>query len=219
MMIYSTDDFCVSDLMDSQSQQTHMLSPMFTNTTTSNDHYYAPLPMQQQPQQQQQQFSPKSEYWISPATPVMESMEGYTTNGIDQQPGCLFIKQEDERSMFMSTTSPFDIEMTTPMTIIDNNNNNNNNNKGTLSVVGSTKKKAKKVHHCPHCNHTSNRANNMKEHILTHDPHRPKLFACNTCQKSFARKHDMKRHAKSHMKVPRRQSKSTSAQKHQQQKA
>ncbi|CAO3594304.1 unnamed protein product [Absidia cylindrospora] len=145
----------------------------------------------------------------------METMEGYMTNGIDQQPGCLFIKQEEERFMFMSTTSPFNIEMTTPMTITDNTNN-----KATsLSVVGSIKKKTKKVHHCPHCNHTSNRANNMKEHILTHDPHRPKLFACNTCQKSFARKHDMKRHAKSHLKVPRRQSKSTSAQKHQQQKA
>lgn len=207
MMIYSADDFCVSDLMDSQSQQTHMLSPMFTNTTPSNDSYYA----QQQPMQQRQ-VSPRSEYWISPATPLMESMDGYMINGMDQQQsgGCFFIKQEDEGSMFMSTTTPpFNIEMTTPMTG-NNNNNNNNNNKPTSgsSVLGTIKKKTKKIHQCPHCNHTSNRANNMKEHILTHDPHRPKLFACNTCQKSFARKHDMKRHAKSHLKVPRRQIKS-----------
>ncbi|ORY97306.1 hypothetical protein BCR43DRAFT_489563, partial [Syncephalastrum racemosum] len=54
-----------------------------------------------------------------------------------------------------------------------------------------------KIHRCPHCKHTSNRANNMKEHILTHDPHREKKFACNLCGKRFARKHDMKRHARS----------------------
>lgn len=54
-----------------------------------------------------------------------------------------------------------------------------------------------RIHRCPHCSHTSNRANNMKEHILTHDPHRPKNFACPKCGKLFARKHDMKRHARS----------------------
>lgn len=54
-----------------------------------------------------------------------------------------------------------------------------------------------KIHYCPHCPHTSNRANNMKEHILTHDPNRPKNHLCPLCGKRFARKHDMKRHAKS----------------------
>ncbi|KAI9317195.1 hypothetical protein BX666DRAFT_1857568, partial [Dichotomocladium elegans] len=54
-----------------------------------------------------------------------------------------------------------------------------------------------KIHYCPICPHTSNRANNMKEHILTHDPSRPRKYACPRCGKRFARKHDMKRHAKS----------------------
>ncbi|KAI9312647.1 hypothetical protein BX666DRAFT_1825464, partial [Dichotomocladium elegans] len=54
-----------------------------------------------------------------------------------------------------------------------------------------------RLHRCLYCPHTSNRANNMKEHILTHDPNRPKKFACPLCGKRFARKHDMKRHAKS----------------------
>ncbi|KAI8140352.1 hypothetical protein BJV82DRAFT_623601 [Fennellomyces sp. T-0311] len=53
-------------------------------------------------------------------------------------------------------------------------------------------------HNCPHCSHTSNRANNMREHILTHDPNRPKNFLCDLCPKRFARKHDMKRHRRTH---------------------
>ncbi|KAI9244287.1 hypothetical protein BDA99DRAFT_529258 [Phascolomyces articulosus] len=60
-----------------------------------------------------------------------------------------------------------------------------------------TRRRTPKVHQCPHCPHTSNRANNMKEHILTHDPNRPKKFPCPKCGKRFARKHDMKRHSKS----------------------
>ncbi|KAI9015797.1 hypothetical protein CLU79DRAFT_847732 [Phycomyces nitens] len=53
-------------------------------------------------------------------------------------------------------------------------------------------------HKCPYCMHSSNRANNMKEHILTHDPNRQKNFVCHCCQKAFARKHDLKRHIKAH---------------------
>ncbi|KAL0075929.1 hypothetical protein J3Q64DRAFT_1610712, partial [Phycomyces blakesleeanus] len=50
---------------------------------------------------------------------------------------------------------------------------------------------------CPYCTHTSNRTNNMKEHIMTHDPNRQKRFICPCCSKAFARKHDLKRHVKS----------------------
>ncbi|CAO3675437.1 unnamed protein product [Rhizopus stolonifer] len=55
-------------------------------------------------------------------------------------------------------------------------------------------KKRSKVHQCPFCNHTSNRANNMREHVQIHNPNRPKPFACHICSRAFARKHDMKRH-------------------------
>ena len=61
----------------------------------------------------------------------------------------------------------------------------------------STRRRTPKIHQCPHCPHTSNRANNMKEHILTHNPNRPKKFPCPKCGKRFARKHDMRRHSKS----------------------
>ncbi|KAJ8659584.1 hypothetical protein O0I10_004561 [Lichtheimia ornata] len=66
--------------------------------------------------------------------------------------------------------------------------------------TSATKKKPvrRTRHKCPFCFHTSNRANNMKEHIMTHYPDRPKDFKCNLCDKAFARKHDMKRHLKTH---------------------
>jgi hypothetical protein len=51
-----------------------------------------------------------------------------------------------------------------------------------------------KIHQCPHCAHTSNRANNMREHVQIHNPNRPKPHACKLCNRAFARKHDMNRH-------------------------
>ncbi|CAO3697688.1 hypothetical protein G6F70_008029 [Rhizopus microsporus] len=51
-----------------------------------------------------------------------------------------------------------------------------------------------KIHKCPYCDHTSNRANNMREHTQIHNPNRPKPFCCKICKRAFARKHDMKRH-------------------------
>ncbi|KAI9347553.1 hypothetical protein BD770DRAFT_395793 [Pilaira anomala] len=51
-----------------------------------------------------------------------------------------------------------------------------------------------KIHKCPYCPHTSNRANNMREHIQIHNPNRPKPHACKLCNRAFARKHDMNRH-------------------------
>ncbi|CAO3594361.1 unnamed protein product [Absidia cylindrospora] len=56
----------------------------------------------------------------------------------------------------------------------------------------------RREYECPHCHRKSNRSNNMKEHILTHNPNRPKNFPCSLCPKRFARKHDLKRHHQSH---------------------
>lgn len=63
------------------------------------------------------------------------------------------------------------------------------------------------IHYCPFCNHSSNRSNNMKGHILTHFPDRPREFACETCFREFTRKHDLKRHWKTHNKDNRRDKK------------
>ncbi|KAI7904166.1 uncharacterized protein BX663DRAFT_504158 [Cokeromyces recurvatus] len=70
--------------------------------------------------------------------------------------------------------------------------------KPLLYPITNNKKKRstyhKKIHSCPHCSHTSNRANNMREHIQIHNPNRPKPYACKLCNRPFARKHDMNRH-------------------------
>lgn len=58
----------------------------------------------------------------------------------------------------------------------------------------------RREYECPYCGRKSNRSNNMKEHILTHDPNRPKKFSCTLCPKRFARKHDLKRHYQAHQR-------------------
>ncbi|CAO3702425.1 unnamed protein product [Rhizopus stolonifer] len=60
--------------------------------------------------------------------------------------------------------------------------------------------KEDKKYVCSVCNHRSKRRHNMLEHMLTHDPNRPKLFSCSLCHRPFARKYDMKRHEKIHYK-------------------
>ncbi|KAL9549579.1 hypothetical protein MBANPS3_005145 [Mucor bainieri] len=55
-----------------------------------------------------------------------------------------------------------------------------------------------KRHICPVCSHRSKRKHNLVEHMLTHNPHRPKSFLCGHCARPFARKYDMKRHEKIH---------------------
>ncbi|KAI8878629.1 hypothetical protein K501DRAFT_258227, partial [Backusella circina FSU 941] len=55
-----------------------------------------------------------------------------------------------------------------------------------------------KRHVCHICNHRSKRRHNLVEHMLTHDPNRPKSFLCGQCNRAFARKYDMKRHEKIH---------------------
>ncbi|KAL9537510.1 hypothetical protein MBANPS3_011712 [Mucor bainieri] len=67
-----------------------------------------------------------------------------------------------------------------------------------------------KIHKCPYCHHTSNRANNMREHVQIHNPNRPKPHACKLCSRAFARKHDMNRHYISCKKQHTKQYKHTS---------
>lgn len=57
-----------------------------------------------------------------------------------------------------------------------------------------------KRHICRICNHRSKRRHNLIEHMLTHDPNRPKSFSCSVCSRPFARKYDMKRHEKIHIR-------------------
>ncbi|KAI8098428.1 uncharacterized protein B0P05DRAFT_521892 [Gilbertella persicaria] len=76
-------------------------------------------------------------------------------------------------------------------------------NKATVKKTTPSGRRAK-IHKCPHCQHTSNRANNMREHIQIHNPNRPKPHACKLCNRAFARKHDMNRHyisCKKHVKT------------------
>ncbi|KAI8977474.1 hypothetical protein BDF20DRAFT_913800 [Mycotypha africana] len=68
------------------------------------------------------------------------------------------------------------------------------NNKGLLDAASDKK------HVCPICNHRSKRKHNLIEHMLTHNPHRPKSFLCSYCTRPFARKYDMKRHEKIHIR-------------------
>ncbi|GAN09487.1 hypothetical protein MAM1_0270c09017 [Mucor ambiguus] len=72
-------------------------------------------------------------------------------------------------------------------------------------VIDSSNKKKRKTtsltdkrHICPVCSHRSKRKHNLVEHMLTHNPHRPKSFLCSHCARPFARKYDMKRHEKIH---------------------
>lgn len=54
----------------------------------------------------------------------------------------------------------------------------------------------RKKYPCPQCKRAFARAFNLKTHLGTHDPQRPKPFVChhNKCGRSFSRKHDLGRH-------------------------
>lgn len=81
------------------------------------------------------------------------------------------------------------------------------NRKSTTNTTTPSGRRAK-IHKCPYCNHTSNRANNMREHTQIHNPNRPKPHACKLCNRAFARKHDMNRH---YISCKKQHSKSDSA--------
>ncbi|KAI8365139.1 hypothetical protein BD560DRAFT_402256 [Blakeslea trispora] len=96
-----------------------------------------------------------------------------------QSPSVLNTTQTDDLELFPSVVQPASSPHTQPR--LKNEQSKKTGRKG-------------KIHQCPHCQHTSNRANNMKEHILIHDPNRPKSHVCKICSRAFARKHDMNRH-------------------------
>ncbi|KZT44534.1 hypothetical protein SISSUDRAFT_1039063 [Sistotremastrum suecicum HHB10207 ss-3] len=63
---------------------------------------------------------------------------------------------------------------------------------------------------CTSCSRAFARAYNLKTHMATHDPHRPKPHTCphSSCSRSFSRKHDLHRHLVSiHRDEPLPQSK------------
>jgi hypothetical protein len=53
---------------------------------------------------------------------------------------------------------------------------------------------ARKKYSCDHCSRSFARAFNLKTHMATHDPNRPKPHVCHACNRSFSRKHDLGRH-------------------------
>ncbi|KAJ2542690.1 hypothetical protein EV175_006034, partial [Coemansia sp. RSA 1933] len=55
---------------------------------------------------------------------------------------------------------------------------------------------ADKPYACDQCELTFSRQHNLKSHALTHSTERP--FSCNVCQTPFRRQHDLKRHMKLH---------------------
>ncbi|KAJ2705316.1 hypothetical protein H4R19_005137, partial [Coemansia spiralis] len=55
---------------------------------------------------------------------------------------------------------------------------------------------AEKPYACDQCELTFSRQHNLKSHALTHSSERP--FACGVCQTPFRRQHDLKRHMKLH---------------------
>ncbi|ORX60532.1 hypothetical protein DM01DRAFT_1332680 [Hesseltinella vesiculosa] len=187
----------VMDPTPSQSTEMWVYSNMQDFTLNEPLEHHSPMATPQQPESLH--FSPQSthdDYWLSPMTPAVDAIDT--------------MYQPPVMSMYLpASTAPVDMVYPTsffpssPPTMLPSSSPVMDT---AFSVTHplSPKKKSKKVHRCPQCNHTSNRANNMKEHIMTHDPNRPKLFACNSCHKRFARKHDMKRHTKSHAKLPKR---------------
>ncbi|KAL0950797.1 hypothetical protein HGRIS_007563 [Hohenbuehelia grisea] len=61
---------------------------------------------------------------------------------------------------------------------------------------GSAKGDPRRKYRCNVCQRSFARAFNLKTHMNTHDPNRPKPFVCphRSCGRSFSRKHDLGRH-------------------------
>ncbi|KAI9471261.1 hypothetical protein BX667DRAFT_472151, partial [Coemansia mojavensis] len=67
---------------------------------------------------------------------------------------------------------------------------------GSTSPAGRGVATADKPYACDQCELTFSRQHNLKSHALTHSTERP--FACAVCQTQFRRQHDLKRHMKLH---------------------
>ncbi|KAJ3410518.1 hypothetical protein HDV05_003675 [Chytridiales sp. JEL 0842] len=59
------------------------------------------------------------------------------------------------------------------------------------------------IYPCPHCSKPFTRKFNLKTHLLTHNPERPRPFTCEEpgCGKTFVRIHDLERHLVVHKGV------------------
>ncbi|KAI9024347.1 hypothetical protein CLU79DRAFT_102698 [Phycomyces nitens] len=138
-------------------------------------------------------FAPWSDSWLSPDTPPALFSESHSSNTLAS------IEQLMDQHLVI--TSP--LVQHQPLNEPQPSHTPAKDDSPVLTE--SIKKSGRTLHKCMFCSHTSNRANNMKEHVRTHDPLRPKNFSCPVCDKKFARKHDMKRHTKSHSRSNVRQ--------------
>ncbi|TPX75277.1 hypothetical protein CcCBS67573_g03453 [Chytriomyces confervae] len=92
-----------------------------------------------------------------------------------------------------------------PMTGIPNNHNNNNNsnNNNNNGIHAAPNHHYADLFICrfPGCGKQFDRKFNFEKHCKTHDEHRPRNFVCHTCNKSFLRAYDLKRHTEAHQDV------------------
>ncbi|KAG0746310.1 hypothetical protein G6F57_004073 [Rhizopus arrhizus] len=135
------------------------------------------LPLTQHLSQQQAKES-TTDFVTSPYLPEEDNVPVATADGFDELSDLLFGNVQD-LELFPAVVLPPSSPQPQPEI---KKARNNKTKRGT------------KIHRCPYCNHTSNRANNMREHVQIHNPNRPKPFCCKICDRAFARKHDMKRH-------------------------
>ncbi|KAJ3411709.1 hypothetical protein HDV05_001819 [Chytridiales sp. JEL 0842] len=65
------------------------------------------------------------------------------------------------------------------------------------------RRRPSKLYPCPHCPRTFTRQSNLKTHIPTHSPSRPRPFVCNHasgCTRGFVRIYELERHMRTHVK-------------------
>ncbi|KAJ3119520.1 hypothetical protein HK098_005381 [Nowakowskiella sp. JEL0407] len=68
----------------------------------------------------------------------------------------------------------------------------------SIDAVTARRRRPTKVYPCPHCQREFTRRYNLKAHLDTHIPNRPRPFVCEECNKGFVRIHDLNRHKDVH---------------------